>query len=196
MAPEEIAKTYEVLANVPQAEALATAGQIAERQQNVGTLAAAVGQGTPATGGLGTYTYNRLYRPQVESMRDSIISQGLTEALNAKLQDMLNQANLANQRAQRSYTGGGGGGGSTTPSGDDGGATFGGTIDAGEGTNVMSTPTVMPSVSDGATGQVETWSYVHNGVPYTRVDNNTDKKITYHNVEIDPGKSHIFKHEG
>lgn len=87
----------------------AQAEQIGMAQQSMGPLAANT-MGT-TTSGLGNYTYNRLMRPQVDTMRDEIRVQGYANQLNRLLSDALNNArNNYNRRG-----GGGGGGGGTTP---------------------------------------------------------------------------------
>lgn len=60
--------------------------------------------GQSQTAGLGNYTYNRLMRPQVDTMRDEIRVQGYANQLNRLLSDALNNA-----RSRYNKSGGGGG---------------------------------------------------------------------------------------
>lgn len=89
--PDSIREVAEVLA--PQAGNYTNAitEQIGQAQQSMGPLAAAT-MGQSRTAGLGNYTYNRLVRPQVDVMRDEILVQGYTNALNKMLSDRLRAA--------------------------------------------------------------------------------------------------------
>lgn len=110
MNQEDITQIYETLAPMAGDYANAQAEQIGMAQQSMGPLAANT-MGT-TTSGLGNYTYNRLMRPQVDTMRDEIRVQGYANQLNRLLSDALNNArNNYNRRGG----GGGGGGGGTTP---------------------------------------------------------------------------------
>lgn len=88
--PDSIREVAEVLA--PQAGNYTNAltSQIGQAQQSMGPLAAAT-MGTPVQG-LGNYTYNRLVRPQVDTMRDELLVQGYTNSLNKMLSDRLRAA--------------------------------------------------------------------------------------------------------
>lgn len=90
MDQEEITKIYETLAPMAGNYANAQAEQIGQAQQSVGPLAANT-MGT-TTSGLGNYTYNRLMRPQVDTMRDQILVQGYANQLNNLLSNALNTA--------------------------------------------------------------------------------------------------------
>lgn len=100
--PDSIREVAEILA--PQAGNYTNAitSQIGQAQQSMGPLAAAT-MGQSQTAGLGNYTYNRLVRPQVDAMRDEILVQGYTNALNKMLSDRLRAA-----RANYSKSSGGG----------------------------------------------------------------------------------------
>lgn len=108
MNQEDITQIYETLAPMAGDYANAQAEQIGMAQQSMGPLAAAT-MGQSRTAGLGNYTYNRLMRPQVDTMRNEIRVQGYANQLNRLLSDALNNArNNYNRR-------GGGGGGDTDP---------------------------------------------------------------------------------
>lgn len=113
MKQEDITQIYETLAPMAGDYANAQAEQIGMAQQSMGPLAANT-MGT-TTSNLGNYTYNRLMRPQVDTMRDEIRVQGYANQLNRLLSDSLN--NARNNYNRRSSSGGGGGGGTKTPSG-------------------------------------------------------------------------------
>ena len=89
--PESIREVAEVLA--PQAKNYINAigEQVGQAQQSIGPLAAQV-MGESKTAGVGNYTYNRLARPQVDAMRDQILVQGYTDALNKMLSNSLRSA--------------------------------------------------------------------------------------------------------
>ena len=89
--PESIREVAEVLA--PQAKNYINAigEQVGQAQQSMGPLAAQV-MGESKTAGVGNYTYNRLARPQVDAMRDQILVQGYTDALNKMLSNSLRSA--------------------------------------------------------------------------------------------------------
>lgn len=110
MEQEEITKIYETLAPMAGDYANAQAEQIGMAQKSMGPLAANT-MGT-TTSGLGNYTYNRLMRPQVDTMRDEIMVQGYANQLNRLLSDKLNEArNRYNRKANG--TGGDNGNGNT-----------------------------------------------------------------------------------
>ena len=107
----DVAAIYEVLAPMAGDYLNAQAEQIGMAQRSMGPLAAAA-MGQSQTAGLGNYTYNRLMRPQVDTMRDEIRVQGYANQLNRLLSDALN-------RARNNYNrGGGSSGGSTSGSSD------------------------------------------------------------------------------
>ena len=68
---------------------------------SLGPLAAAT-MGESRTANLGNYTYNRLLRPQVDTMRDEILVQGYTDALNKMLSDSLSAARKNYQNSSSS----------------------------------------------------------------------------------------------
>lgn len=105
--PESIREVAELLA--PQAGNYVNAitNQIGQAQRSIGPLASnAMGE---TTEGLGNYTYNRLVRPQVNTMRDEILVKGYTEQLNKMLSNAL-------QNAQKRYASGGGSSSSSSSS--------------------------------------------------------------------------------
>lgn len=113
MEQEEITKIYETLAPMAGDYANAQAEQIGQAQRSMGPMAANV-MGQSQTAGLGNYTYNRLMRPQVDTMRDEIRVQGYANQLNRLLSDALNNArNNYNRKS-----GGGSGGGTTDDNSD------------------------------------------------------------------------------
>ena len=86
----DVAQIYEVLAPMAGGYLNAQAEQIGQAQRSMGPLAART-MGT-TTSGLGNYTYNRLMRPQVATMRDELLVQGYANQLNRLLSDALNKA--------------------------------------------------------------------------------------------------------
>lgn len=110
MSPEEIAATYEVLAPMATDYANANLERAGQAQASYGPLAQAA-MGDSQTAGIGNYTYNRLVRPAVDTMRDQLIVEGYSAALNKQLSDALNKAKENYNRASRRYSRGGGGGG-------------------------------------------------------------------------------------
>lgn len=105
----DIAKIYEVLAPMSGDYMNAQAEQIGQAQRSMGTLAGKTMGAT--TSGLGNYTYNRLMRPQADTMRDELLVKGYTTQLNQLLSNAL-------KNAQRRYNSGNNGGDNGTPSGD------------------------------------------------------------------------------
>jgi hypothetical protein len=91
MNQDEITQIYETLAPMAGDYANAQAEQIGQAQRSIGPMAANV-MGQSQTAGLGNYTYNRLMRPQVDTMRDEIRTQGYANQLNRLLSDALNNA--------------------------------------------------------------------------------------------------------
>lgn len=104
----DVAQIYEVLAPMAGDYLNAQAEQIGMAQRSMGPLAAAA-MGQSQTAGLGNYTYNRLMRPQVDTMRDEILVRGYVNQLNDLLSRALNNA-------RNRYNNGGG----TTKSGNSG----------------------------------------------------------------------------
>lgn len=91
MNQEEVTKIYETLAPMAGDYMNAQAEQIGQAQSSMGPMAANV-MGQSQTSGLGNYTYNRLMRPQVDTMRDTIMAQGYANQLNRLLSDALTKA--------------------------------------------------------------------------------------------------------
>lgn len=100
MSPDEISATYEVLAPMATDYANANIERAGQAQASYGPLAEAV-MGGSRTAGIGNYTYNRLVRPAVDTMRDQLIVEGYSAALNKQLSDALNQAKQNYSRAAR-----------------------------------------------------------------------------------------------
>lgn len=117
MTPDQITETYEVLAPMATDYANANLERAGQAQASYGPLAQAA-MGDSQTAGIGNYTYNRLVRPAVDTMRDQLIVEGYSAALNKQLSDSLNAAKNNYNRAARKSGGGGGGGGNN---GGDGG---------------------------------------------------------------------------
>lgn len=104
MEQEEITKIYETLAPMAGDYLNAQAEQIGQAQQSMGPMAANV-MGQSQTSGLGNYTYNRLMRPQIDTMRDEILVKGYTNSLNKMLSDKLKAARDAyNSRSSGTTT--------------------------------------------------------------------------------------------
>lgn len=118
MSPDEIAATYEVLAPMSTDYANANLERAGQAQASYGPLAEAA-MGGSRTAGIGNYTYNRLVRPAVDTMRDQLIVEGYSNALNKQISDSLRNAQENYNRASRRYTRSGGstGTGKNTPGG-------------------------------------------------------------------------------
>ena len=99
----ELRAVYETLAPMAGDYMNAQAEQIGQAQQSMGPLAANTMGAT--TSGLGNYTYNRLMRPQVDTMKDELLVKGYANQLNRLLSDALNKAR---NRYNNSKSGGGG----------------------------------------------------------------------------------------
>ena len=112
MTPDQITETYEVLAPMATDYANANLERAGQAQASYGPLAQAA-MGDSQTAGVGNYTYNRLVRPAVDTMRDQLIVEGYSAALNRQLSDSLNKAKENYNRAARQHSNGGGGGGNT-----------------------------------------------------------------------------------
>lgn len=118
--PQSIVDVYEVLAPTATDYANANLERAGQAQTSYGPLAQAA-MGDSQTAGIGNYTYNRLVRPAVNTMRDQLIVEGYSAALNKQLSDTLNKAKENYNRAARRYSrGGGGGGGGGNNGGNDG----------------------------------------------------------------------------
>lgn len=115
MSPDEIAATYEVLAPMAGDYANANIERAGQAQASYGPLAEAA-MGGSRTAGIGNYTYNRLARPAVDTMRDELVVQGYSDALNRQLSETLRMAQDNYSRAARrhSLNGGSGNSGSST----------------------------------------------------------------------------------
>lgn len=112
MSPDEIAATYEVLAPMSTDYANANLERAGQAQASYGPLAQAA-MGASQTAGIGNYTYNRLVRPAVDTMRDQLIVEGYSAALNKQISDSLRQAQGNYNRASRRYARSGGSTGGT-----------------------------------------------------------------------------------
>lgn len=108
--PQDIAEIYNVLAPMSTDYANANIERAGQAQSSYGPLAQAA-MGNSQTAGIGNYTYNRLVRPTVDTMRDQLIVSGLSTALNKQISDSLNAARENYNRATRRHSRGGGGGG-------------------------------------------------------------------------------------
>lgn len=120
MTPEEISATYEVLAPMAGDYANANIERAGQAQSSYGPLAQAA-MGGSQTAGVGNYTYNRLVRPAVDTLRDQLIVEGLSASLNKQISDSLDAAKKNYQRAYSNYSrssGGGTTGNSGTAGGD------------------------------------------------------------------------------
>jgi len=166
MEQEEITKVYETLAPMAGDYANAQAEQIGMAQQSMGPLAAST-MGT-TTSGLGNYTYNRLMRPQVDTMRDEIMVQGYANQLNRLLSDKLNEA-------RNRYNRSGGGGNDDNSNDPDNKGTTGVTKIKGSGSN---------AVSGGSTK----WGFARNAYSWTDKNGNwhttSRKNLAEHGVNF------------
>lgn len=105
---EDITETYNLLANQPQDYADALMQRQGTAQASYGPLAEqAMGQSRTPEGGVGNYTYNRLIRPSVDTMRDEMIVKGLSDALNKQISDSLKKAQNEYNKKSRSGKSGG-----------------------------------------------------------------------------------------
>lgn len=98
--PQDIIETYEVLAPMATDYANANLERAGQAQASYGPLAQAA-MGGSRTAGIGNYTYNRLVRPAVDTLRDQLIVEGYSAALNKQLSDSLNAAKRNYNRAAR-----------------------------------------------------------------------------------------------
>lgn len=113
LTPQGIAEIYEVLAPMSTDYANANLERAGQAQASYGPLAQAA-MGNSQTAGVGNYTYNRLVRPAVDTMRDQLIVEGYSNALNKQISDSLRNAQENYNRAARRYNRSGGNGGGTT----------------------------------------------------------------------------------
>ena len=100
LTPQAIADVYEVLAPMATDYANANLERAGQAQASYGPLAQAA-MGDSQTAGIGNYTYNRLVRPAVDTMRDQLIVEGYSAALNKQINDSLNAARNNYNRAAR-----------------------------------------------------------------------------------------------
>lgn len=100
MTPDQITETYEVLAPMASDYANANLERVGQAQASYGPLAQAA-MGGSQTAGIGNYTYNRLVRPAVDTLRDQLIVEGYSNSLNKQLSDSLNAARNNYNRATR-----------------------------------------------------------------------------------------------
>lgn len=112
MTPEEIQAVYDTLTPQIEEQAANDAAMIGNSQRSLGPMAAAVASPDNQTYGLANYTYNRLMRPAVDSLRDGFIVQGKAQMLNRALTLSLQEAQRNYQNAQNAPVGGGAGGNS------------------------------------------------------------------------------------
>lgn len=116
--PQDIVDIYNVLAPMSTDYANANIERAGQAQASYGPLAQAA-MGDSQTSGIGNYTYNRLVRPSVDTMRDQLIVSGLSTALNKQISDSLDAARENYNRATRRYNLRGGGGGGDDDNSDD-----------------------------------------------------------------------------
>lgn len=116
--PQDIVDIYNVLAPMSTDYANANIERAGQAQASYGPLAQAA-MGDSQTAGIGNYTYNRLVRPSVNTMRDQLIVSGLSTALNKQISDSLDAARENYNRATRRYNLRGGGGGGDNGNNDD-----------------------------------------------------------------------------
>lgn len=132
--PQDIIEMYEVLAPMSTDYANANIERAGQAQASYGPLAQAA-MGGSRTAGIGNYTYNRLVRPAVDTLRDQLIVEGYSAALNKQLSDSLNAAKRNYNRAARKSNP------STDPDAPGGGQTkIGGYDDVDTGQHVTGSP--------------------------------------------------------
>ena len=102
MTPEEIESIYTVLAEEAPAYANALIDRAGAAQSSIGTLANAV-KGGSQTANVGNYTYNRLARPVVDTTRDQLIVEGLSQSMDARMSNALKAARNNYQNAVNAY---------------------------------------------------------------------------------------------
>lgn len=127
MTPEEVAEAYNVLAEQAVDYANANIERAGQAQASYGPLADQA-RGQSRTANIGNYTYNRIARPTVNSLRDDMVVQGLTAALNKQLNDSLN-------KAKNNYNKASGGGGSPDDTPEDDNTTWNGDFDEDDNAN-------------------------------------------------------------
>lgn len=101
---DEIQRAYDVLAQNVRDQAATEAAAIGNAQRSLGPLAAAVASPTGQTSGLANYTYNRLFRPAVDSTAAALTTKGKAAALEKYLTDSLRNAKNAYENAKNRYT--------------------------------------------------------------------------------------------
>lgn len=133
---DDIVETYNILSNIPTDYANALMERQGQAQASYGPLAEQVmGASRTPEQGIGNYTYNRMIRPTVDTLRDEMIVRGLSEALNKQLNDSLNKA-----KANYAKSGGGSG---TTSGTDADSTTITGSEDVSEGGGTSTKPRVV-----------------------------------------------------
>ena len=100
---DEIQNAYDVLAQNVRDQAATEAAAIGNAQRSLGPLAAAVASPTGQTSGLANYTYNRLFRPAVDSTAAALTTKGKAAALEKYLTDSLRNAKNAYEYAKSRY---------------------------------------------------------------------------------------------
>ena len=114
MTPDEITATYQVLSEEAPAYANALVDRAGMAQASLGTMADRV-RGGSQTANVGNYTYNRLVRPTVDTMRDQLVVEGLSQGLQAQMSQALKNAKQNYQNAYNAYSSRSGGGGNNQP---------------------------------------------------------------------------------
>lgn len=121
MSPEEIIDAYKVVVDDIQNQTATEAARIGNAQRSLGPLAEKVASPSGQTSGLANYTYDRTFRPTVNTLSASLTTSGYAAALENNLKSSLRAAKNRYEDAKNNYTVASSGGGTTTPttSGDD-----------------------------------------------------------------------------
>lgn len=158
MTPEEITSVYETLAPMATDYANANIERAGQAQASIGPLAEAV-MGDSRTAGIGNYTYNRLVRPAVNTLRDQLIVEGLSASLNKQLSDSLNAAKKNYNRSASNYNRRrSGGGGGTTPTNN-------------TGTVKIEDELIDPTANDNVATPPDANSYIQSGWSFSNYGN-------------------------
>jgi len=111
MTPEEISSAYEVVANDLQNRGAQEAAKIGNSQSSLGLFAERLANPSGMTSGLANYTYDRTFRPTLNTLTTSLVTQGKANALSDMLRSELAKAKQNYQNASLSSATGGTGGG-------------------------------------------------------------------------------------
>lgn len=100
----EIQQAYDVLAQGLRDYTASEAAKVGNSQRSIGGLAEVVANPSGQTSNLANYTYNRVFRPTVDTAVAQLLTQGKTEALSKLLDDKLRAAKNNYENAKNNYT--------------------------------------------------------------------------------------------